>query len=195
MRLVVVFLFDLKREAAADLDCWIGLDWRRFGSFDITSLGRGWELRVRRARRGDIHGGGYRYEIGPTCASSSIAIDEDLASRQSSLMSSTSFMGTNLVTVRVDLVGDACKPTAQDLRLMRRMVFASTEGTEVMRTLLAPCLAVDAPQPMLGVTRSVCGRRARGSDKARGVDDDVSTRRTRSSAVSHSGEADEKKNK
>jgi hypothetical protein len=150
---------------------------------------------VRRARRGDIHGGGYRYEIGPTCASSSIAIDEDLASRQSSLMSSTSFMGTNLVTVRVDLVGDACKPTAQDLRLMRRMVFASTEGTEVMRTLLAPCLAVDAPQPMLGVTRSVCGRRARGSDKARGVDDDVSTRRTRSSAVSHSGEADEKKNK
>jgi len=70
----------------------------------------------------------------------------------------------------VDLVGDACKPTAQDLRLMRRMVFASTEGTEVMRTLLAPCLAVDAPQPMLRVTRSVCGRRARGSDKARGVD-------------------------
>jgi hypothetical protein len=54
------------------------------------------------------------------------------------------------------------------------MVFASTEGTEVMRTLLAPCLAVDAPQPMLRVTRSVCGRRARGSDKARGVDDDVS---------------------
>lgn len=79
-----------------------------------------------------------------------------------------------MVTVRVDLVGDACKPTAQDLRLMRRMVFASTEGTEVMRTLLAPCLAVDAPQPMLRVTRSVCGRRARGSDKARGVDDDVS---------------------
>ena len=70
----------------------------------------------------------------------------------------------------MDLVGDACKPTAQDLRLMRRMVFASTEGTEVMRTLLAPCLAVDAPQPMLRVTRSVCGRRARGSDKARGVD-------------------------
>ena len=169
MRLVVVFLFD--QEAAADLDCWIGLDWRRFGSFDITA-GRGWELRARRARRGDIRGAGYRYEIGPTCASSSIAIDEDLASRQSSLMSSTSFMGTNLVTVRVDLVGDACKPTAQDLRLMRRMVFASTEGTEVMRTLLAPCLAVDAPQPMLRETRSVCGRRARGSDKARG--DDVS---------------------
>ena len=41
-------------------------------------------------------------------------------------------MGTNLVTVRVDLVGDACKPTAQDLRLMRRMVFASTEGTEAV---------------------------------------------------------------
>ena len=168
MRLVVVFLFD--QEAAADLDCWIGLDWRRFGSFDITA-GSGWGLCARRARRGDIHGAGYRYEIEPTSESSSRDRDEDIASRQSSL-SSTSFMGTNLVTVRVDFVGDACRPTAQDLRLMRRMIFASTVGTEVMRTLLAPCLAVDAPQPMLRVTRSVCGRRARGSDKARG--DDVS---------------------
>ena len=99
-----------------------------------------------------------------------------------------------MVTVRVDLVGDACKPTAQDLRLMRRMVFASTEGTEVMRTLLAPCLAVDAPQPMLRMTRSVCGRRARGSDKARGVDATTTspTRRTRSSAVSHSGNLEKK---
>jgi hypothetical protein len=76
---------------------YIYIYWRRFGSFDITA-GRGWELRARRARRGDIRGAGYRYEIGPTCASSSIAIDEDLASRQSSLMSSTSFIGTNLVT-------------------------------------------------------------------------------------------------